>query len=136
MKNWYGCIGFVSLLGVWGALAGEPLFYPFFAFLVFFEYFWVTPDEMFLDTMKKCAATAFFCNLFLTAAATLGCYCSLTFNKMYPVAMDNKNIYATIGGALTILLLTMWNKKRKAKWVSNWSATLAMIVGLVFACIV
>ena len=71
MKNWYGCIGFVSLLGVWGALAGEPLFYPFFAFLVFFEYFWVTPDEMFLDTMKKCAATAFFCNLFLTAAATL-----------------------------------------------------------------
>ena len=59
MKNWYGCIGFVSLLGVWGALAGEPLFYPFFAFLVFFEYFWVTPDEMFLDTMKKCAATAF-----------------------------------------------------------------------------
>ena len=70
MKNWYGCIGFVSLLGVWGALAGEPLFYPFFAFLVFFEYFWVTPDEMFLDTMKKCAATAFFCNLFLTAAAT------------------------------------------------------------------
>ena len=37
MKNWYGCIGFVSLLGVWGALAEEPLFYPFFAFLVFFE---------------------------------------------------------------------------------------------------
>ena len=36
MKNWYGCIGFVSLLGIWGALAGEPLFYPFFAFLVFF----------------------------------------------------------------------------------------------------
>ena len=71
-----------------------------------------------------------------TAAATLGCYCSLTFNKMYPVAIDNKNIYATIGGALTILLLTMWNKKRRAKWVSNWSATLAMIVGLIFACIV
>ena len=72
----------------------------------------------------------------ITAAATLGCYCSLTFNKMYPVAIDNKNIYATIGGALTILLLTMWNKKRRAKWVSNWSATLAMIVGLIFACIV
>ena len=71
----------------------------------------------------------------ITAAATLGCYCSLTFNKMYPIAIDNKNTYATIGGALTILLLTMWNKKRKAKWVSNWSATLAMIVGLVFACI-
>lgn len=71
MKNWYGCIGFLSLLGVWGALTEEPLFYPFFAFLVFFEYFWVTPDEMFLNTMKTCAATAFFCCLFLTAAAAL-----------------------------------------------------------------
>ena len=29
---------------------------------------------------------------------------------------------ASIGGALTILLLTMWNKKRRAKWVSNWTS--------------
>ena len=71
----------------------------------------------------------------ITAAATLGCYCSLTFDKMYPVASENRNIYAVIGGALTIFLLTMWNKKRKAKWVSNWSATIAMIVGVAFACI-
>ena len=26
MKNWYGCIGFVSLLGVWGLIGSEPLF--------------------------------------------------------------------------------------------------------------
>lgn len=71
----------------------------------------------------------------ITAAATLGCYCSLTFNKMYPVDMSNKSIFAVLGGALTIWLLTAWNKKRKAKWVSNWSATIAMIVGVLFACI-
>ena len=71
----------------------------------------------------------------ITAAATLGCYCSLTFNKMYPVAIDNKNIYATIGGALAILVLTLLNKKRKAKWVNNWSATIAMIVGLIAASV-
>ena len=34
----------------------------------------------------------------ITAAATLGCYCSLTFDKMYPVASENRNIYAVIGG--------------------------------------
>ena len=49
MKNYYGCIGFVSLLGFLGLL-GEPIFYSFFAFIVFFEYFAVKPDEMFLDT--------------------------------------------------------------------------------------
>ena len=71
----------------------------------------------------------------ITAAATLGCYCSLTFDKMYPVAVENKNIYAVIGGALTILALSTWNKKRKAKWVSNWSATIAMVIGVACACI-
>ncbi|HJC06634.1 MAG TPA: DUF5058 family protein [Candidatus Enterocloster excrementipullorum] len=71
----------------------------------------------------------------ITAAATLGCYCSLTFDKMYPVAVENKNIYAVIGGALTILALSTWNKKRKAKWVSNWSAPIAMVIGVACACI-
>lgn len=71
----------------------------------------------------------------ITAAATLGCYCSLTFDKMYPVVSENKNIFAVIGGALTIWLLSIWNKKRKAKWVSNWSATIAMVIGVAFACI-
>ena len=71
----------------------------------------------------------------ITAAATLGCYCSLTFDKMYPVAVENKNIYAVIGGALTILVLSTWNKKHKAKWVSNWSATIAMVIGVACACI-
>ena len=54
---------------------------------------------------------------------------------MYPVDMSNKSIFAVLGGALTIWLLTAWNKKRKAKWVSNWSATIAMIGGVLFACI-
>ena len=54
---------------------------------------------------------------------------------MYPVSIDNKNIYATIGGALAILVLTMINKKCKAKWINNWSATIAMIVGVAFAII-
>ena len=70
MKNWYGCIGFVSLLGAWGLIGSEPLFLSFFAFALFFEYFWVTPDEMFVDTIKRCASWAFFANLFITTAAT------------------------------------------------------------------
>ena len=71
MKNWYGCIGFVSLLGLLGLQSGEPLFLSFFAFALFFEYFWVTPDEKFVDTMKKCACLAFFVNLSATALITL-----------------------------------------------------------------
>lgn len=71
----------------------------------------------------------------ITAGATLGCYCYLTFSRMYPVAVSNKQLFAVIGGALTILVMTMLNKKRKAKWVSAWGATIAMLVGMCFASI-
>lgn len=70
MKNKYGCIGFISLLGFWGLFGNEPLFLSFFAFAIFFEYFWITPDEMFIRTMRKCATIAFFTNLAITTIAT------------------------------------------------------------------
>ena len=71
MKNWYGCIGFLSLLGFWGLLGEEPLFLCFFAFALFFGYFWVNPDEMFVANMRKCATLAFALNLLITTSATL-----------------------------------------------------------------
>ena len=71
MKNKYGLIGFISLLGFVGVFRGEPLFFSFFAFALFFEYFWVQPDEMFIDTLRKCTTYAFFTNLFVTTGATL-----------------------------------------------------------------
>lgn len=71
MKNKYGLIGFISLLGFIGVFGGEPLFFSFFAFALFFEYFWVQPDEMFIETLRKCATYAFFTNLFITTGAAL-----------------------------------------------------------------
>lgn len=71
MKNKYGFIGFISLLGFWGLIGKEPLFLSFFVFVIFFEYFWITPDEMFIETMRKCATIAFFTNLAVTSAGTL-----------------------------------------------------------------
>lgn len=71
MKNWYGCIGFLSLLGFLGISVDEHLFLSFFAFALFFEYFWVNPDEMFVENMRKCATLAFASNLLITTSATL-----------------------------------------------------------------
>ncbi|SHH69922.1 Protein of unknown function [Anaerosphaera aminiphila DSM 21120] len=71
MKNKYGFIGFLSLLGFWGLHSGDSIFLFFFAFVVFFQYFWIVPDEMFVDTIRKCATYAFFANLFTATGATL-----------------------------------------------------------------
>lgn len=72
MKNKFGLIGFVSLLGLWGLYNKEPLFLSFFAFVLFFEYLFVTPDELFIENMRKAATLAFFTNLTITVLATLG----------------------------------------------------------------
>ena len=39
MRYRYGLLGFLSLIGVVGLIIEEPAFYPFFAFVLFFEYF-------------------------------------------------------------------------------------------------
>lgn len=70
MKNKYGMLGFISLLGVWGLYKNEPLFLSFFAFALFFEYFWVTPDELFLENIKKASTLALFTNFIITTLTT------------------------------------------------------------------
>ena len=71
----------------------------------------------------------------ITAGATLGCYCYLTFSRMYPVVATNRQIYAVIGGAAAMLFLILFNKDRKAKWISEWGATISMIVGMICAAV-
>ena len=100
MKNKYGCIGFVSLLGLWGLYANEPLFLSFFTFVIFFSYFWVTPDEMFVDTLKKCATIAFFSNITITVIATFAfSYFKLSSN---PLAGG-----ATLGFGISIAIFAL-----------------------------
>lgn len=71
MKNKFGLIGFVSLLGILGLYTDEPLLLSFFAFVLFFEYLFICPDELFIENMRKAAMWAFISNLTITALATL-----------------------------------------------------------------
>ncbi len=70
MKNKYGLLGFLSLLGFWGLYSEDSIFLSFFAFIIFFQYFWIIPDELFADTLRKCATGAFFINISITASCT------------------------------------------------------------------
>lgn len=73
MKSRYGFLWMVSLLGVIGCVVHEPMYFPFFGFVLFFEYFFVQPDEMFVDHMRKAAAWAFYAHLAVTAVVTCVC---------------------------------------------------------------
>ena len=45
-QNWYGLLGFLSLLGWIGVFTQERVFLLFFAFAVDFQYFFLPSDEM------------------------------------------------------------------------------------------
>ena len=70
MRYRYGLLSFLSLISVVGLIIEEPAFYPFFAFVLFFEYFFIKPDEMFLENMRKAASWAFYVSLLVTTAGT------------------------------------------------------------------
>lgn len=69
--RWYGCIGFLSLLGLVGVFTPERIFLVFFAFGVNFQYFFHLSDEMAVEYMNRSAARAFFAGLLATTVVTL-----------------------------------------------------------------
>ncbi len=72
MKRRYGLLGLLSLIGILGIATRTPPLYPFLAFALFFEYFFIKPDEMFIENMRKAAAWAFYANLAMVIIIT--CY--------------------------------------------------------------
>ena len=70
MKRRYGLLGLLSAIGVLGAATGQASLCPFLAFALFFGCFFVTPDEMFVERMRKAASYA---DLALTTAVTCVC---------------------------------------------------------------
>ena len=51
-QNWYGLLGFLSLLGWIGVFTQERVFLLFFAFAVDFQYFFLPSDEMLEESMR------------------------------------------------------------------------------------
>ena len=73
MKNKLGFMGFLGLLGLLGFTVHNQAYFGFFGFLYFLRYFTVTPDELFLENVRKAATPAFFTGMViysLTAALT------------------------------------------------------------------
>ena len=98
MKRRYGLLGLLSLVGVAGVIAHSPSLYPFFAFALFFEYFFVAPDEMFIENMRKAAAWAFYASVAVTTCIT----CCCIFTAQDPNTALLKGIGAGFGVSLML----------------------------------
>lgn len=116
MQRRYGFLGFFSLIGLLGFWTHNSMYYPFLAFAIFFEYFFVKTDEMFVDNMRKAAAWAFFANLAITTFVT--CYYALIKNSQ-DIALT-KGIGVGFGIALIVFsLVTVCFDWKDRRGVSN-----------------
>lgn len=73
-RNLRGFIGLLSLLGFIGVFTENRGFLAFFAFIVDFEYFFISSDEMVEEYMNLSASLAFYCGMITTAIVTLVCF--------------------------------------------------------------
>ena len=100
MKNKYGFIGFISLLGLIGVFNGNKDFYAFITFAIFFKYFFVTPDEMFIENMRKAASWAFFSGQAITVIITLA-------HTITKTKYDALTMGITLGWSISIIVFCL-----------------------------
>ena len=81
-------------------------FYPFLAFILFFQYLFVQPDEMFVENMRKAAAWAFYANLTAATIVTI-CHAALRDGTLHSALAAGMG--AGFGLALMIFAFaTVW----------------------------
>ena len=68
----------------------------------------------------------------LGAGAIIGCYSSLTVDRVFPIG---PNIWAIIVSGGLMIILTYYNKSAKKRWIREWGTSLCMVCGMVSATV-
>lgn len=67
------------------------------------------------------------------AGAVIGCYASLTLDRIYPVGHQ---IWAVFVSGGLMAAITIYNKKANIQWLKEWGLSICMIVGMIVSTIV
>ena len=70
-NNGLGWLSLVSLVGLLGFFTPNKALLGFLGFACYFRYFFVTPDELFMQNLRSAASIGFFFGLGTTVAAVL-----------------------------------------------------------------
>ncbi len=97
---------------------------------------WIIFTLLFADKMEKVNMVMAGGNKALIpalgAGAIIGCYSSLTVDRVFPIG---PNIWAIIVSGGLMMILTYYNKKAKKQWIKDWGTSLCMLCGMVSATI-
>ncbi len=98
--------------------------------------FWILFTLFFADKMDKVNMIMAGGNKALIPAlgtgAIIGCYSSLTVDRVFPIG---PNIYAIIFSGGLMMIFTYYNKKANKQWIKEWGTSICMILGMVSATV-
>lgn len=97
---------------------------------------WIIFTLLFADKMEKVNMVMAGGNKALIpalgAGAIIGCYSSLTVDRVFPIG---PNIWAIIVSGGLMMAMTFYNKKAKKQWIKDWGTSLCMVSGMISATI-
>lgn len=108
------CLGFLSLLALIAVLGWKTEnigLYGFFGFAYFIRYFWVTPDELFCQTVQKACTYALLAELILLVPFMFICTMLYNVNAAVPMAFGLS--FAVAIFSFTVVLTVLEWKERK-----------------------
>ena len=103
LKNPLGYLGLLGFIGIIGIITEGRLFLAFFAFFVFFRYFFVIPDELFWQNLRRAAAPAFFTGTAVQAATVA----VTAFTKDHAQLITGLSLSFSISIAVFIILIVI-----------------------------
>lgn len=101
--NKLGFLSILALLGFMGFTVSTP-FFGFFGFAQYIRYFFVTPDEMFQQNLRKSASYGFFSGIWVTSLAIV---VHFLFPAFLPVNIALISCYVVAVICFTISLVVL-----------------------------
>ncbi|WP_052356739.1 DUF3796 domain-containing protein [[Clostridium] dakarense] len=108
--NYFGFLGFTSILGLLGFYTNNKSMFLYFCFLPYFMYFKVIPDESFKENVRKSATIAYIIS-FVISCISIGLY--EIYNNP-SIAIAGLNFSFSISGILFLIkFLAIESKEKK-----------------------
>lgn len=112
--NPLGLLALLSVIAVLGFLTDNKGWFGFFGFFYYIRYFWVLPDEFFLENVRKTATLSFFASL-LSLILYVFLFCAF-YDPARAAAMAFGLSFATSVIVFSLALaLCEWREQRGAR---------------------
>ncbi len=109
--NYLGLLSLLSLIAVLGWKTGNTGLYGFFGFSYYIRYFWVIPDELFQQNVRKSATFAFFAEMISLVPFMFICASLYVISSAIPMAFGLSFAIAIL--VFTVALMIQEWKERK-----------------------